>query len=105
MKLLAILALLVVTVPVAAHADWYPGWDNGPGWGYPPPPPPPYPDYPPPPPPQNNGYSMCIVSNQYGSFQGYGYDVGEALANARNACIYQVNNARICMSAPYTCRQ
>jgi hypothetical protein len=88
--MLLILTLGIVA-PLAARADWdpypyrrNPGWGN-PGWG--------------------NRYSTCIVSTPYGTFNGQGSDVGQALAQARDACLREVNNARICVSAPYSCRQ
>lgn len=75
----------LVALPMA-HADWS-DWGDGDGWG------------------NSDGQVSCIVSVDQNTYQGTGYDVGSALAQARDNCIYDLNNSRICVSAPYSCFQ
>lgn len=46
----------------------------------------------------------CRVTVDGMSFSGKGYDLGSALATARDACIREENNSRVCMNAPFSCR-
>ncbi|HLE01582.1 MAG TPA: DUF4360 domain-containing protein [Bdellovibrionota bacterium] len=53
--------------------------------------------------PPGYGSFQCTLATAYGSFTGTGVNRDQAIANARNACIYSVNNARICTGAPVSC--
>lgn len=49
--------------------------------------------------------SSCMVTFRGRSYTGEGYDVNQALASARDECIRSEGNSRVCLSAPFSCRQ
>jgi hypothetical protein len=81
------------------------GQDNGGGYYPPNPRPRPAPPTPRPEPWPGRQQISCQIRTPAGVFFGVGPNQGSAIADARNRCIRQTNNARVCMTGSIACRR